>query len=227
MESPDSVPVPMSLPAARRARDMLRRGRALMEELGQGADAGLDEALATVQRAGGAVGTLLAINDELQRLDAHAGPRWWRWLAAGLPGRRDSADTPGAQGVPLVGHGLHLQAALLRDAALLRTQRERLADRLGPLGTDAEAAALLCDKSWWSACCAAGLERKDLARLTRQARSLATLVSAMEISLAQLELAEAGAQAAAERFAEIRAALMATWKQPAVAGAMAGTPCVR
>ena len=92
---------------------------------------------------------------------------------------------------------------------------------------EAEAAALLCDKSWWPACCAAGLERQDLARLTRQARSLDTLVGAMEVSLAQLELVEAGAQAAADRFGEIRAALMATWMQPAVAAAMAGAPCAR
>ncbi len=219
MESPVALQVPVSVPAARRARDVLRRGRALIEELGCGADAGLDEALGTMQRAGGAVDTLLAINAELQRLDSRSGPRWWRWLAATMPGRRGDGQQPGAQVVPLVGHGLHLQAALLRDAALLRTQRQHLADRLGPLGTDAEAAALLCDKSWWPACCAAGLERKDLARLTRRARSLDTLVSAMEISLAQLELAEAGAQAAADRFTEIRSSLMATWKQPAAAGA--------
>jgi hypothetical protein len=227
MESLELLQVPVSLPAARRARDLLRQGRALIEALGRGADAGLDEALGTMQRAGSAVETLLAINDELQRLDSRAGPRWWRWLAASMPGRRAEAEPAGAQVMPLVGHGLHLQAGLLRDAALLRTQRQQLSERLGPLGTDAEAAALLCDRSWWPACCAAGLERKDLARLTRQARSLDGLVSAMEISLAQLELAEAGAQAAADRFAEIRSVLMATWKQPAVPGAMARAPCVR
>jgi hypothetical protein len=97
----------------------------------------------------------------------------------------------------------------------------------GPQGIDAEAAALLCDKSWWPACCAAGLERQDLARLTRQARNLDTLVGAMETSLAQLELAEAGAQAAADRFGEIHAALMAAWKPPVVAATVAGASCVR
>ena len=227
MESSESWCMPVSLPAARRARDLLRRGRALVDELGRGADNGLDEALGAMQRAGSAVETLLAINDELQRLDSRSGPRWWRRLAAGMSGRRDDGELHGAQLLPLVGHGLHLQATLLRDAALLRTQRQQLARRLGPLGTDAEAAALLCDSAWWPACCAAGLERKDLARLTRRARRLDTLVGEMELSLVRLDLAEAGAQAAAERFADIRSALMVTWKQAAAPGAMAGGPCVR
>ena len=227
MECPETLSGPVSLPAARRARELLRRGRALVDELGQAGDAGLNEALAAMQRASCAVETLLAINAELQRHGSRPGPRWWRWLAASLPGRRAEEGVPGANLMPLIGHGLHLQAALLRDAALLRTQRQRLAERLGPLGTDAEAAALLCDRSWWPACCAAGMERKDLARLTLQARSLHTLVGAMEISLAQLELAEAGAQAAADRFTEIRSALMAAWEPPAAAPPVAGAPCVR
>jgi hypothetical protein len=227
MECPESRSIPVSLPAARRARELLRRGRVLVDELEQAGDAGLNEALAVMQRAGCAVETLLAINAELQRHGSPPGPRWRRWLAATRPCRRAEGQMPGAEVMPLIGHGLHLQAALVRDAALLRAQRQRLAERLGPLGTDTEAAALLCDRSWWPACCAAGLERKDLARLTRQARSLDTLVGAMELSLAQLELAEAGAQAAADRFAEIRSALMAAWEPPAAAPAVAGAPCVR
>lgn len=227
MESPESRSLPVSLPAARRARELLRRGRALVDELGQAGDAGLDEALGAMQRAGCAVQTLLAINAELQRHGSRPAPRWWRWLAATVSGRRAEEEVAGADVMPLIGHGLHLQAALVRDAALLRALRQRLAARLGPQGIEAEAAALLCDKSWWPACYAAGLERQDLARLTRQARSLDTLVGAMEISLAQLELAAAGAQAASDRFGEIHSALMAAWKQPVVAATVAGASCVR
>ena len=225
---------PLSQTSARaratdRARELLRAGRSLVDEVGRDSDAGLDAALAAMQQAGSGAKRLMAINQELLplllRLKSRGGARWWRWFTGETLEKQVLVDRFGTQVAPLVEQGTGLHAALVRQVALLRAERERITSRVRWLRTEANAALLLCDKSWAQACQAAGLDRDDLARLARRAANLDTLAAAMQLNRGQLKLAVASAQATADRFAEIRTVLLPLWKQSLGLRAMAhGSP---
>lgn len=214
--------------AIERARALLASGRALVDEVGREADAASSDPLSAMQVVGDDTKDLMAINGELLplllRLKSRGGSRWWRWFTGETLERQVLVDKLGGNVAPLVESGQRLHATLLRHVALLREERERMADRIRWLKTEANAAMLLCDKAWAPACHAAGLDRHDLERLARRAANLDTLAAAMQLSRGQFQLAVASAQAAADRYAEIRTVLLPLWKQSLGLSAMARRP---
>lgn len=204
--------------AARRARQWLLLGPALVDEPGRKTGEPETDVLQLMQQASAETSALMAVNQDLVPLMHQVAPpryqpRWWRWFTGAQLEREVMFHDLQSRIQHLAEQGEKSFGALQLQSQLLLAEDTRMHAEVARLEADLAAVQLLLSPGYSGACQAAGLTQQDLARLARRADNLQAMATTTQLTQAQYRLAMEHARTVSDRFTEIRTLLMPLWKQ--------------